>query len=117
MTTPNITLNDTTHTLNDTVNSNITITCTVGSSNAEQQQMLALVAGLISLVVGSAGGSLVTHRMMNSTCIKSANVSGDHASIVINANDLEQAAAKESSSLSTKIIQFLQGAKCCKKAG
>jgi hypothetical protein len=54
----------------DDSNTTTTLTCTV--SGAGVSTVYAVVAAIISLVTGSVGGSVFTHRMLNSTCIKTA---------------------------------------------
>lgn len=81
-TTTNSTANSTT-TSADTLppSSPPAIVCSVDSS-----QMMTLVAALISFITGASGGTLITHRMMNSVCIKNAHIEGNSAVIDIHDN-------------------------------
>lgn len=59
-----------------------TIQCTVQS----QSQWFMAITGIISLILGAGGGTLVTHRVLNSVCIR-GNITGDHATISIVSDD------------------------------
>jgi len=86
------------------------VNCTISTN--PNNQFVTLLAPIISLLLGSLGGSLLTHRMMNSVCIKNARVSGEHNSITIQTNDIIQPIQEELNNKNSLISRIISKLPC-----